>query len=85
MIFESAFLELEEPSIPRGLEACVQKGATRITVLLNFLNSGRHVLEDVPRIVREFEACHAGVTCRLTPCVGAHPGIDKLYLDLIKG
>jgi sirohydrochlorin ferrochelatase len=77
-------LEIEEPSIPAGLANCVRRGATRITVLLNFLNSGRHVLEDVPRIVAEFGASHAGVECRLTPRVGSHPQMDSLYLDLIK-
>ncbi len=83
-VFESAFLELEQPSIPQGLEACVQKGATEITVLLNFLNSGRHVLEDVPALVRAFAEARPGVVCRITPCLGAHEGLDALYLDLLK-
>jgi len=83
-IFESAFLDVEQPSIPEGLETCVRRGATRITVLLNFLNSGRHVLEDVPAAVRAFEASHAGVVCRLTPCLGQHPDLDAVYLDLLK-
>lgn len=83
-IFESAFLEIEQPSIPQGLEACRKRGATRITVLLNFLNSGRHVVEDVPGIVEAFKAEHPNVVCRITPCLGAHPGLDALYLDLIR-
>ena len=82
-IFECAFLELERPSIQEALVSCVGKGATRVTILLNFLNSGRHVLEDIPRIVREFETAHPAVACKVTPCVGAHPDIDRLYLDLI--
>ena len=83
-IFESAFLEVEAPTLPQGLEACARKGATRITVLLNFLNSGRHVTEHIPALVREFEAAHPGLACRLTPCLGLHPKIDELCLDLIQ-
>lgn len=84
LIFESAFLDVETPSIPEGLETCVRRGATRITVLLNFLNSGKHVLADVPAAVRAFECSHPGVTCVLTPHIGSHPALDSLYLDLIK-
>lgn len=83
-VFESAFLEIEQPSIPEGLEACARKGALRITVLLNFLNSGRHAASDIPEIVRAFQAGHPGVECRITPCLAAHEGIDALYLDLLK-
>lgn len=83
-IFESAFLEIEKPSIPEGLALCAKRGATEIIVLLNFLNSGRHVLEDVPRLVREFESAHPTVSCKVTPCLGLYEGIDRVYLDLIQ-
>lgn len=84
VIFESAFLDVDKPSIPEGLEACVKRGADRITVLPNFLNSGRHVLEHVPAIVQKFESEHPGVVCRLLPHIGSHEEMDRLYLDLIK-
>jgi sirohydrochlorin ferrochelatase len=83
-VFEYAFLEVDKPSIPEGLEACVRRGATEITLILNFLNSGRHVLEHVPQIVAEFRATHPSIICRLTPCVGSHEGMDSLYLDLVR-
>ena len=50
-IVEFAFLEIESPSIPEGIDKCVSQGATQIVVTLNFLNAGRHVDEDIPAIV----------------------------------
>ncbi len=83
-IVEFAFLELEEPSIPGGIDICVQKGAKEIVVLLNFLNSGRHVDQDVPRIVNEAGVKYPGVRISITKPVGQHPKIEDLFLDLLK-
>lgn len=83
-IFEYAFLTLESPSIPEGVDRCVQKGATEIVVLLNFLNSGQHVLEDIPRIVEEARKKYPQVRFRVTEPIGQHPHIADFFLDLIE-
>ena len=44
----AAFLELAEPSIPDGLEACIEQGGKEIIVFPYFLAAGRHVVEDIP-------------------------------------
>jgi sirohydrochlorin ferrochelatase len=82
-IVEYAFLELEAPSIPEGIDNCIAKGATRLTVLLNFLNSGRHVDLDIPQIVADARKRHPLVSISITKPVGQHPDIDKLFLDLL--
>jgi len=82
-IFEYAFLEIESPSIPDGIDRCVGQGATDLTILLNFLNSGRHVNEDIPRIVSEAKQKYPDVKFRITPPVGQHPKIDELFVELI--
>src|SRR3989338_6254735 len=46
-IVQPAFLEIESPDITGGIRQCVRKGATEVTILLNFLNSGRHVADDI--------------------------------------
>lgn len=84
VIIDFAFLELESPSIPEGIAECVKKGATEVTLLLNFLNSGKHVDEDIPRIVREAEEQHPGVHFQMTAPVGQHDQMVSLFLDLIK-
>ena len=83
-IFEYAFLEIESPSIPEGIDQCVKKGATSIMVLLNFLNSGRHVDEDVPAMVAQGQKRHPRVPIKITPPVGQEKGIVDLFLEMIK-
>ena len=83
-IFEFAFLEIESPSISEGIDLCVSKGATRVMVLLNFLNSGRHVNNDIPEIVRTASEKYSGVQISISDPVGQHPKIADLFIDLIK-
>ncbi len=82
-IFEYAFLEIESPSIPEGVDLCVRQGATKVIVLLNFLNSGRHVDQDIPDIVKRAQQKHPGVHIALSQPVGQHPDIVPLFIDLI--
>lgn len=81
---EPAFLDVDRPSIPEGVEALVRKGASEIIVLPNFLNSGNHVLEDVPRFVREAESRHPAVRFRMAPFVGSHPRMAELFADIVR-
>lgn len=83
-VFEYAFLEILIPSIPEGIDLCVKKGATEIVVLLNFLNAGKHVDEDIPRIIEGAKAKYPQVKFRITKPVGQHEGMVKLFLDIIK-
>lgn len=83
-IVQCAFLDVELPRIADGIEECVRFGATEITVLMNFMNSGNHVAKDVPAIVNEARVKHAQVSIRMTPHLGAHPKIADLFLDFIK-
>ena len=82
-IVEYAFLEIESPSIPEGIDLCVAKGASQVIVLLNFLNSGRHVNNDIPDIVRQANEKYPQVGFSITTPVGQHPKIAELFLDLI--
>ena len=83
-VFEYAFLEIESPCIPDGIELCVKQGASDITILLNFLNSGRHVDEDIPRIINEAKLKYPGVKFRITSPVGQHPKIDEVFVELLR-
>ena len=82
-VFECAFMEIETPSIPEGIDICIGQGATDVTILLNFLNSGRHVDEDIPRIVNEAKQKYPNVEFRITSPIGQHPKIDGLFVELI--
>jgi len=78
-----AHLEVLEPSIAQGIDACVADGARDITVLPCFLAPGRHTKEDVPRLAAEAAARHAGVRVHAaTEPLGTHPRIVDLLLEL---
>ncbi|MDO8580992.1 MAG: CbiX/SirB N-terminal domain-containing protein [Candidatus Omnitrophota bacterium] len=78
-----AFLEIEHPSISEGVDECVEHGATEIKVLMSFLNSGRHVDQDVPRILDECRKKYPQVKIIQSSPVGQHPVIDDLFLELL--
>jgi sirohydrochlorin ferrochelatase len=70
-IVKPAFLELADVLIPEGISQCVRDGATSIIVLPYFLNSGRHVAEDIPNIVNSEKENHPDVSIKIAPHLGA--------------
>lgn len=83
-IVHSGFLELASPSIPEGIENCINDGATLVTVLPYFLNSGRHVVEDVPEIVADVTKQHPEVDIIIAPHLGASSLMVDLLIDSAK-
>ena len=82
-IFEYAFLEIESPNIPEGIDRCVKKAASEIVVLLNFLNSGRHVDMDIPNIIDAARKKYPKIPIRISRPVGQAEGIADLFLKMI--
>lgn len=83
-IVNSAFLELAEPSIPEGIKKCVEQGATSVVVLPYFLNSGRHVTEDIPNIVDGVKSDCSGVDIQIISHVGASDLMVELLINVSK-
>ncbi len=78
-IIHAGFLELADTLIPDGIKKCVDDGATEIIVLPYFLNSGRHVVEDIPNIVAETIPHYPGVDIK----IAQHLGASDLMMDLL--
>ena len=78
-IIHAGFLELAEALIPDGIQKCVDDGATSIIVLPYFLNSGRHVTEDIPNIVNDTKSHYPNIEIKIAPHLGASP----LMMDLL--
>jgi sirohydrochlorin ferrochelatase len=78
-IIHAAFLELADTLIPDGIKKCIDDGATSVIVLPYFLNSGRHVVEDIPNIVNETKKHYPGVDIRIAP----HLGASDLMMELL--
>ncbi len=82
-IVEFAFLEIESPDIPGGIDKCVSQGADQVVVALNFLNAGRHVDGDIPGIVRTAQKKYPQVKFAISKPLGQHAEIPNLIIDLI--
>lgn len=75
----AAFLEVADILIPDGIQQCVDRGATSIIVLPYFLNSGKHVVEDIPTIVASCKDRSPDVDI----CIAPHIGASSLMIDLL--
>jgi sirohydrochlorin ferrochelatase len=80
-IVDCAFLELAQPSIPDGIQCCINRGADEVVVLPYFLSAGRHVAEDIPNDVKLKQDEHPEVNIRIAPYVGGLEGIAGLMLQ----
>ena len=78
-IVNAAFLEAADVLIPEGIQQCVHEGASAIVVLPYFLNSGKHVVEDIPAIVNSCKDRYPDIEISIAPHIGAAP----LMLDII--
>jgi len=78
---DCAFLELAEPSIPDGIEACIRDGAEEVVVVPYFLSAGRHVAEDIPAEVARKQQAHPAIPIRIVDYLGAAEAVPDLLLD----
>lgn len=73
------FLELGTPSLKTAIEDHIKMGATQISILPLFLSPGRHLLHDIPPLVKEIQKKHPSVTLRVASFLGEHPH----FLDVL--
>jgi sirohydrochlorin cobaltochelatase len=70
----AAFLGLVDPDLPGAVAAAVASGASEIRILPLFFFSGKHVLEDVPRLAAEARRAYPAVRIELLEPAGRDPG-----------
>ncbi len=68
----AAFLEINSPSIPEGIDICAADGAGRIILLSYFLHLGNHVQKDLPEYVISSRQRHPDLVISLGPHLGFH-------------
>lgn len=67
-----AHMELAEPSIRDGIQVLLDANVDEILCQPYFLSPGRHVREDIPRLVQEaIDDLRLSIPCRITPHVGS--------------
>jgi sirohydrochlorin ferrochelatase len=79
-----AHMELAEPTIQQGFDACVAGGAAEVIVHPYFLGPGRHSISDIPSMVAEAAAKYPRVSYRLTEPLGLDPKIGELILQRVR-
>jgi sirohydrochlorin ferrochelatase len=82
-IKEICFLELAEPSISQGFKACIQKGATSISVVPVFLLSANHVKIDIPKELQLLQSQHPEIEVIKGQAFGVHEAISHLLWEKI--
>lgn len=78
---EVAYLDCNAPDIPGGLAGLVGRGAGQIVALPYFLHLGRHVREDLPRLVSQT----AAALPQAVIVQAEHLGYDALLVDALAG
>lgn len=81
VIVRAAHMELAEPLIPQGIDACVEAGATDLVVFPYMLSPGKHSTRDIPRIVAEATRNYPGLQVRVTPAFGVHAKLAEVIAE----
>lgn len=83
-LVDSGFLELADPSIPDGIQRCLEAGATEVVVLPYFLSAGRHVAEDIPAEIKLAQDRNPAAKISLAAYLGSAGGVGELLLELAR-
>ena len=73
-----AYLELVAPDLRTAAEGLIAHGTAAIRVVPLFLGMGRHVREDLPRLLDELRQRHPAVGFSLAQAVGEEPEVIEL-------
>ena len=68
-----AYLELTTPDLPSTVQALIQKGVTKISVLPMFLGIGKHAREDLPLLMKQLQNEYPQVDFELRKAIGEEP------------
>lgn len=79
-----AYLEIASPSIPEAFMSLAASGCGEVRVLPYFLQLGRHVQEDLPKIVSAARRKHRRMKITLCPYLGYHDKIASVAEERLR-
>jgi sirohydrochlorin ferrochelatase len=82
---ETAFLEGGRPDLAGAVALLAGRGIADIVVIPYFLTLGTHLQRDLPKLVDEARAAHAGVQIAVTPPLDGHPALLEALADRANG
>lgn len=77
--FQSAFLAVCSPDISEGIAICLSQGAQEVVVIPYFVQSGKHVVEDIPRIISQEQTKYPDKSIQL----GEYLSFDERIVSLV--
>lgn len=79
-----AFLEINHPSLSEAISQAAAEGAELVNVLPLFLNTGNHVVRDLPQLVADARAQYPHIGIGLLRHVGAHPAYAAIIENIVR-
>lgn len=73
-----AYLELVAPDLRTAAQQLIDDGAAMVRVVPLFLGMGKHVREDLPRLLDELRTLHPAIEFSLVRAVGEDPDVIDL-------
>ena len=77
----TAFLELAKPTLSEAVADLAGKGVQRVIVTPYFLAMGRHLVEDLPRLLEAARAEHPDLIVEASPPLDGHPDLAGILAD----
>ena len=80
-VYRTAFLELADPTLAGAVEELAAKGVRRILVTPYFLTMGRHLTEDLPRLMASIRAAHPELHLEASLPLDGHPALAGILAE----
>ena len=81
VIVRFAHMELAEPSIAAGVQACAAAGATELTVFPYMLSPGKHSTADIPRMIADAARAYPRMAVQVTAAFGVHAKLAEVIAE----
>ena len=82
-IIKAAFLELKEPSITHVALELIKEGHKEISFYPFFLNSGKHVLVDIPNEIKKLEENYKNIKFEILSHFGSSNNIEDIVINML--
>lgn len=76
-----AFLEFISPTLDLCVDALVEQGVRRITILPMFMAAGGHLIKDLPNLVAAIQLKYPMLDFEIKPPVGVLPAVQQAMAD----
>lgn len=75
VLVRCAYFELTAPDLAAAVAELIAQDARVISIWPMFLGVGRHVREDLPRLLDQLRADHPDIVFHLEPAIADHPSV----------